>query len=86
MQNVVPENLREASLEQLLYLALAGDGGGDLLTSALDAALTDLEVVYQALATDGDGWAADALHQVQTRLRVVRELARRHASASRAKP
>ena len=53
MQNVVPDNLREANLDQLLYLALACDSGGDLMTSGLVTALTDLEVVYEALVWGG---------------------------------
>jgi hypothetical protein len=76
----VPDNLREASLEELLYLALACDSGGDLLTSGLESALVDLEVLHEALEAEGDRWAANAVHQVQTRLRVVQELARRRAS------
>jgi len=79
MQNVVPDNLRDASAEQLLYLALACDSGGDLVTNGLVTVLTDLDVVYEALAAEGDGWAASAIHQVQTRLRVLHELARRQA-------
>lgn len=75
----VPDNLREANLEELLYLALACDSGGDLLTSGLESALVDLEVIHEALVTEGERWAADAVHQVQTRLRVVQELARRRA-------
>lgn len=77
----VPEDLREASPLQLLHLALVGDSGSDTLESGLHAAIADLEVLRLSLTPldpqNGDDTAANALHQVQARLRVLAELRRR---------
>jgi hypothetical protein len=85
MRMAIPDNLGEASTAQLLYLALACDSGGDLMTSGLVTVLTDLEVVYAALVADGDERLAGAIHQVQSRLRVLQELARRQADQAQAR-
>jgi hypothetical protein len=80
-----PENLDGASAEQLLHLALTCDSSGDVLVGGIQSVLVDLEVVYEALEATGERWAAEALHQAQGRLRVLKELARRRAKEERAK-
>ncbi|MCC6557271.1 MAG: hypothetical protein IT372_30335 [Polyangiaceae bacterium] len=72
----LPDNLRNSSPEELVVFALTGNPTGGI-ADAIEAIVGDLEPLYEALHSQDERWASSAIHQVQNRLRVLAEMARR---------
>jgi hypothetical protein len=72
-----PEDLRVASGEQLLHLAL----GGETVQDRIETIRVELEVLYEACSHSADWYISSALDLILDRLRVVAELERRRTTA-----
>ncbi|MGK4001128.1 hypothetical protein WMF31_00785 [Sorangium sp. So ce1036] len=70
-------DLKEATTAQLLAFGLTGRSGPMSFADALDAAALEMEPLYEALEAKGERWAAGSLHLIQSRVRILAELARR---------
>ncbi|WP_437567911.1 hypothetical protein [Sorangium sp. So ce542] len=68
--------ITESKMASLLSLALGGGADKIAVGDAIEAAVGDLELLYEMLNAREDRFAAGTLHTIQCRLRALSELTR----------
>ncbi|WP_437982921.1 hypothetical protein [Sorangium sp. So ce117] len=69
-------HVTDSKMASIISLALGGDAESIAVGEVIDAAVGDLELLYEVLSARDERVAAGSLHTIQCRLRALSELTR----------